>query len=948
MDGIDIMGKIFVKMLNIPSVYIDGEAVNFPFKKVEALFYYLLVNRQATRDELVALLWPDADEETGRKNLRNAIYHIKKTFNEDVILSDKKAIVAINSNIEIETDIKNMIEGKSDAEIDVYEGEFLKGFFIKQSEEFDQWLDFTREHYKEIYIAKLNNKVAEALGEVNVILAEKLLKSLIAIDEFNEEAYRNLIKLYFDEGHYNKAIDLYNKLKYKLEEELGIMPEVKSIELFEKVLESRNLGTSNEENEKREFFYGREQEVKLLNSWYNNFIKDNGAKSVVIIGEAGVGKSKLKDMFIKGVDKEKVYVIQTNCYQAEEKYALKPWNSIFTSISELMPQVNISIPEILKLQAAEEAILKTLKIVAEKKKIILIIEDIQWIDEMSLSLLNSMMLHEYSKNIMVICTCRNTFDKKIDDSFSLLSRYDKLDKLFLKRFTEKEVEELVRASLPVKLITPELNEKIYVETEGIAFFLMEFINSIKDNKEINLMSSKMTDILKGRFLGITEEGKKLLNLAALFFDYISLDMLREISGKEELYLLETLEELQDKYILKEEGYGDKIVYKFTHQKLREFIYLQQSMARKKILHKKVALIMEKSLKNDALDIKIYSHLVYHFTNGGDKLSALKYSIRNANTYLDFNHELFPVLEDINLNNGLYLSASQTNKYLVEMEELLLEVKTSVGTSKEVTSLEIAYLHLIGRHLIREGNYKDGCGKINKMIVLCEKIQDKEYALKGYRQMIYYYIQINNTELMKNTIDTALEMARSINNINEIGILFRLKGLNKIMSGCYDEAEELLKESICNLQKEVDSEDKYLLNIAAAYNYIGDIRRYKKDYEGALNYYKDSINLCNNKKVLIGLPLFNTNAGMAAYELDNVEGAKEHFVKALDLYDKLNSLWGRSIAEGYMCLINLKENKKAEAKEHLKAADYYMKKLNSPNEIAIVSKLKEEIIKKYNV
>ena len=101
-------------------------------------------------------------------------------------------------------------------------------------------------------------------------------------------------------------------------------------------------------------------------------------------------------------------------------------------------------------------------------------------------------------------------------------------------------------------------------------------------------------------------------------------------------------------------------------------------------------------------------------------------------------------------------------------------------------------------------------------------------------------------------------------------------------------------------------------------------------------------------MLIGLPLFNTNAGMAAYELDNVEGAKEHFVKALDLYDKLNSLWGRSIAEGYMCLINLKENKTAEAKEHLKAADYYMKKLNSPNEIAIVSKLKEEIIKKYNV
>jgi len=350
--------------------------------------------------------------------------------------------------------------------------------------------------------------------------------------------------------------------------------------------------------------------------------------------------------------------------------------------------------------------------------------------------------------------------------------------------------------------------------------------------------------------------------------------------------------------------------------------------------------MEKSLKNDASDIKIYSHLVYHFNNGGDKLSALKYSIKNANTYLDFNHELFPVLEDINFNNGLYLNPSQANKHLVEMEELLQEVKASEGASKEITPLEIAYLHLTGRYLIREGNYEDGCLKIDKMIALCEKVQDKEYALKGYRQMIYYCIQVDNIELMKNTIDKALEMAREINNINEVGILFRLKGLNKIMSGNYEEAEELLKESISNLQKEIDSEDKYLINIAAAYNYIGDIRRYKKDYEGALSYYKNSINLCYDKKVLIGLPLFNTNAGMAAYELGDIEGAKEYFAKALDLYDKLNSLWGRSIAEVYMCLICLNEDKKSEAEEHLKAADYYMAKLKSPNEIAIVSRLKE--------
>jgi len=45
-------------MFNIPSVYINDEKLIFPFKKAEALFYYLLENNQVTRDEFVALLWP--------------------------------------------------------------------------------------------------------------------------------------------------------------------------------------------------------------------------------------------------------------------------------------------------------------------------------------------------------------------------------------------------------------------------------------------------------------------------------------------------------------------------------------------------------------------------------------------------------------------------------------------------------------------------------------------------------------------------------------------------------------------------------------------------------------------------------------------------------------------------------------------------------------------------
>jgi len=61
------MDLIRIKMFDIPSVYINDEKLTFPFKKVEALFYYLLENKQATREELVALLWPEEREEIAKK-----------------------------------------------------------------------------------------------------------------------------------------------------------------------------------------------------------------------------------------------------------------------------------------------------------------------------------------------------------------------------------------------------------------------------------------------------------------------------------------------------------------------------------------------------------------------------------------------------------------------------------------------------------------------------------------------------------------------------------------------------------------------------------------------------------------------------------------------------------------------------------------------------------------
>ena len=153
-----------VTMLQTPRIELDGEVVSLPFKRADALLYYMLVQRSATRQELIALLWEGCDEATGLKNLRNALYTLKKALGGDVLISPQKSLVVVNEDWQIESDYDRFMRR---GDLSAYEGSFLQGFAVKRAFSYDEWLSRTREKLREQYLHELGQRArsAHAAGE---------------------------------------------------------------------------------------------------------------------------------------------------------------------------------------------------------------------------------------------------------------------------------------------------------------------------------------------------------------------------------------------------------------------------------------------------------------------------------------------------------------------------------------------------------------------------------------------------------------------------------------------------------------------------------------------------------------------------------------------------------------------------------------------------------------
>ncbi len=249
-----------INLLGTPRFEREGESIYIQRRKALALFTYLAVTgKPHSRDSLAAMLWSEHDQSEARAGLRRELSRLKRDFGEDILLIERE-IVSLQPGAKVDMDVRRFqelvmfaqtherVHGDSNGSttcaecysalaeaVGLYEGDFMAGFSLGDSPQFDDWQFFEGEGLRQS-LAESLQKVIEwhrSLGEYE--RAIEFARRWLSLDTLHEEAHRQLMELYARSGQYAAAIRQYKELVRLLREEIGVEPEQETQLLYENI-----------------------------------------------------------------------------------------------------------------------------------------------------------------------------------------------------------------------------------------------------------------------------------------------------------------------------------------------------------------------------------------------------------------------------------------------------------------------------------------------------------------------------------------------------------------------------------------------------------------------------------------------------------------------------------------------------------------------------------------
>jgi class 3 adenylate cyclase len=471
---------------------------------------------------------------------------------------------------------------------------------------------------------------------------------------------------------------------------------------------------------------GRQSELDIVYEAVAGLTNNQQGQVVMLIGEAGIGKSRLTAEFKASINQDEYTLLEgqsltyrksvsywiflellrnylgvssnTNRFDVHEKLITKVEDVLGTESTNTLPylekllsleQSDPHLAQRLEYLDAEQlrqqtfiAIRNLLLAEANRRPLILILEDLHWADEISLDLLAFLIEMSEDQPVMVLGISRPTMDRKLEDVIDLSQQriQDRCKIIRLNTLSDEQSDELLYGLLGLSKIPERFRTQISQRAAGVPFYIEEILRMLIDqqilihergqwlllqDEDINLdVPDNLQDLILTRFDRLNPIQRSVLQTASVIGREFDVAVLKQVLGNgEDNVLIHVLTSLEEKAFIASQPAQGSGNYLFRHVLTSDAVYKTLLRRDRSRLHGTVAQTLE-NVYADQIEGQV-EVLAGHYLRSVHLEKALHYLILAG------------------LKSAREYANLQAKKYFEEARDLLTDVEHSLEQAKKV-------------------------------------------------------------------------------------------------------------------------------------------------------------------------------------------------------------------------------------------------------------------------
>jgi tetratricopeptide (TPR) repeat protein len=926
-------------------------------------------------DELIEYLWPGCENlRSAASNLRGRVAELRKIFGPSFIITRRGGYgVAAEGDCWSDAEEFSHLEelgrrayGEGRWEealvalreaVALYRGEYLA------EDRYEEWAFQIRERYRERFVEVLSLLADSLARQGQYARALGYLERAIGEAPLQETLYRQMMVYAFCAGERARALGAYERCRAVLERELGERPSSQTEQLYRQIQSERVAELERvypraappprlPGRMRQPPFVGRTREWAQLASALGKARSGMG-QLVLISGEAGVGKTRLGEEFLRWAHTQGVQTLYGRCYELENPLPWQPWREALSGgisqvsradlvgippawlaeLAEIIPELRslcefsgMVLPQEFRQYRLFEALSAVIGALAARAPLIVMLDDLQWADSQSLDFLCYLLERGMGESLFIIGAARTEeLGGKLDRVRHQGARFGRLEEIPLGRLSEQELQELVEKLADELEVASDFGGHLYRESMGNPLLATAVLQALFENGaftpqggrwclrepvRVELMPHAQV-LLRRRVQRTSAAAQRVLQLLACAgqLELAVIEAAWEGTSEE---LLAHLAELVSQGLVSERGGR----YECVHDKFREVVYEQLEEPRRIWLHRRIAQAIE-HVYSDPVAAGLAAQVAQHYERGGQPLRALEWVMRGVEEC----QRRYQIEEGLQLvEQGLKILQTVKERLSVhervEKEFKLIEKKIELGlkvgqvselehslrllfemaSTAQNPNLEAKAYMLTALYKAHQGEHLEELKAARKAYSLYKKANYSKGLGESLHEIGIAYFYLGRYRRALRCFELAYMIFQKVDDKHLQAALLDTIGCTRIALGDLSGIDSQLQGlELIRKIGDLGEENKLLNNIAIIYGLMGD-------YQRAGDFFEQSRAIAQQigDRFGMGMALLNLGeifrlSGVPQKALDYLDQAQKIFTELHSPVSQAKALWRKGCA-----------------------------------------------------